>query len=154
MIVWVCVRVRVPFRFSASRLIYIGHSSWCTEEENRRAMNGELFKYKSLKFAVKLKVRTERLAMLYNYFFFAPLPSSSTSRTNFVRQGVQKGQGAGCCLCTYVRIHFRSEVFMRKGTHRVHTKKKKKKQHGTTEQFIKENFCQLPRLMSVRLRFK
>lgn len=64
---WVCVRVWIPFRFLASLLVYIRHSS--TVEENRRAMNGELFKYKSLKFAVKLKVHTERLAMLYNYFF-------------------------------------------------------------------------------------
>lgn len=34
-------------------------------------MNGELFKNKSLKFAVNLKVHTERLAMLYNYYFFS-----------------------------------------------------------------------------------
>lgn len=62
------MRARIPFRFLAS--VPVSRANTLAKRRRRRTMNGELFKNKSLKFAVNLKVHTERLAMLYNYYFF------------------------------------------------------------------------------------
>lgn len=89
----VCVRERIPIRFSASLLVHAPFK--LAMSTKKKKASGELFKYKSLKFAVNLRVHTERLAMLYNYFFRRRRHRRLRFSTGLKRHGVQREGGGG-----------------------------------------------------------